>query len=487
MTRWLLLIFVGAAGFNLNGAAFAAEADGGAYIRLGRQALADNHPEKARGYFRAALGAIGPDPRGREGVESEVSALSGLGYAALWLGADREARWAYSKGLKVAPNEDDRKTLRVGLARALIDLGQPRRAYNLLRGDTANSHEAALQSSAAASLLGWNTATAGLLRDAAPTGDFAGPVWQKNLYDRTDDAVALQTKPRVDVDVQYSDDSDHNLDWIYSATVSAPGPRLGDSALGPTIWQAQFQQLDLSVPGARTQISAATAGVAAPLNPDWDYSLRAGAGVGPDWTYGTVTGRLAFHPSDYWGAEVNVDRQPVETVQSIQEHILLNTVSVSASGSLPDVGAVSTSYLYQNFSDGNERNSFVARVTPVFYSFSGVPISLGVQGYYRYYEDDRTLFDGYFNPARYSVAIGYLIYKEKFTPIWAFEVHAGYGSQTVDSTTTPVDDFFAEVRGSVSSHFQLMLKGGYTQVASVNGGGPGYSSHYVEAEIAAPF
>jgi hypothetical protein len=487
MTRWLLLIFLGAVGLNLNAVAFAAEADGGEYIRLGRQALTDNHPDRARGYFRAALRAIGPHPSARADVESEVSALSGLGFADLWLGADREARWAYSKGLDVARNEGDRRTLRVGLARALIDLGQPRRAYELLRGDTANSQEAALQSSAAASLLGWNTASADLLREAAPTGRYTGPVWRKNLYDQTGDTVALRTRPAVDVDVQYSDDSDHNLDWFYTATVSAPGPRLGDGALGPTMWQGQFQQLDLSVPGAHTRISAATAGVAAPLSPDWDYSLRAGAGVGPNWTYGTVTGRLAYHPSDYWGVEVNVDRQPVETVQSIQDHVLFDTVSVSGFGSLPDVGTISTSYVYQNFSDGNERNSFVARVTPVFYSVSGAPISLGVQGYYRYYEDGRTVFDGYFNPAHYSVAIGYLIYKEKFSPRWTFEAHAGYGSQTVNSTTTPVDDVFAELRGSVSSHFQLVLKGGYTQVAGVNGGGPGYNSHYVEAEIVAPF
>jgi hypothetical protein len=210
-------------------------------------------------------------------------------------------------------------------------------------------------------------------------------------------------------------------------------------------------------------------------------------GISSAWTFGVVTGQLSYHPSDDWGLELNLDRQPIESVQAVQNHILVNTVNFGGFGLLPDFGTVAASYFNQTFSDGNNRNGFVTRITPEFYSFNSVPISVGIQGYYRYYESGRDPRDGYFSPQHYSETIGYVGYQQKFLPLWTIQIHAGVGSQTVDNATLPVKDFFGTVTGSLSPYFNVDLKGGYSQVASFYGGGSGYSSSYVQADISVPF
>ncbi len=95
--------------------------------------------------------------------------------------------------------------------------------------------------------------------------------------------------------------------------------------------------------------------------------------------------------------------------------------------------------------------------------------------------------DGYFNPLHYREALGYVIYVQKFSPFWIMRLYAGFGSQTVDGTTTPVKDIYGTLSGLVSPYVQVSLTGGYTQVASVYGGGPGYHRSYVQANLSIPF
>lgn len=485
MRNWLLVALVAVLVVDMHTYVFAAALSSNQCIRLGRQALLNSRPDAARRYFVTALDLLRADPHASQ--SNKIPALSGLGYADLWLGQELAARRAYEEGLRLAQTPEDKKAMRLGLGRALNGLGQSQRAYQLLQDDTSSSNLAALQAAAAAHLLGWNTRAENFLAQAASNGKYVGPEWQKRLYDQISNDVAFAVKPNVNSDFQYNGDNDHNTSQTYQVGVTYPGPGLGDNALSPTLWDAHYQQILLSNTAGSSAISIVSAGVAAPLSHDWSYSVQVGLGNTAAWTFGTVTSNLSYQPSDYFGLELGVDRQPVKSIQSVRNRIMLNTLNLGGFATRPGVGTFSASYFNEDFNDGNDRNGFIMRITPAFYSFSSAPINLGVQGFYRYYTSGKLMADGYFNPRHYSETIGYLIYEQKFGSNWTLKIHAGLGSQTVNGTSTPVKDFYGSVIGSVSRHFQIGLKGGYSQIASFIGGGSGYIYSYAQANISVPF
>lgn len=485
MKNLLIVALVGALVVDMNTCAGAAELGPDKCIRLGRQALLHSHPDAARRYFATALDLLRADAQAPQ--SDKLPALSGLGYADLWLGQELAARRAYAEGLKLAQTPEDKKAMRLGLGRALNGLGQSHQAYRLLQDDAASSNLAALQAAVAANLLGWNTRAENLLAQAAPNGNYIGPNWQRRLYGQTSNDVAFAVKPSFNFGFLYSGDSDHNTSQTYQAGITYPGSGMGDNTLSPTLWSGQYQQALVGSPTGSVAISAVSAGVATPLSRDWSYSVQVGLGNTAAWTFGTVTGNLSYQPSDYFGFELGADRQPVESVQAVRNRIMLNTVNAGGFATLPGIVTVSGSYFHQNFSDGNDRNGFVARVTPAFYSFSTAPISLGLQGFYRYYASGVVPADGYFNPRHYSETIGYVIYKEKFGSNWTLAIHAGLGCQILNGTSTPVKNIYGSVVGSVSRHFQIGLTGGYSQIASFIDGGAGYNYSYAQAKILVPF
>ncbi|MDA8378185.1 MAG: hypothetical protein M0Z50_14270, partial [Planctomycetia bacterium] len=454
-------------------------------IRLGRLAMAQNHPFAALSCFRAANAEIDANPSAY--AADRLSALSGLGYSSLWVGKAHEAERAYRQGLLLAHSAADRKTMRIGLARALIDLGRPREARRLLQPVRKVSHEAALQSAIAANLLDWNTLASASLQEAAPIGHYAGPLWLQRLYGETKDYVDFTLKSQVNIGYHYSSDSDHNINQIYDAGVTIPGRGLGDNALNPTMWHVGYRQTQINDSDGQVGISALSGGWGASLDRNWQYMVRGGVGTARNWTFGQGEGQITYQPDDTWGLAVSVDRAPIRTFEAVQNHILANTISAGGFGRLRNVGTLAASYFHQAFSDGNQRNGVVARLTPEFYSFDSIPVSLGVQGYFRDYSSGYVPFDGYFNPRHYSEALGYVIYVQKFSPFWIMRLYAGFGSQTVDMTTTPVKDIFGTITGLVSPYMQVSLTGGYTQVASAYGGGAGYHRSYVQANISIPF
>lgn len=265
MRAWLMLALVEILLINTSTRASGAEVGPDQDIRAGRQALLDGHPHKARTHFATALRIIRAHP-GKNGND-KISALSGLGYADLWIGNDQEAKHAYCEGLHLAQSEADRKAMRLGLGRAFNGLGQSRQAYDELEEDSAASHQAELQSAVAANLLGWNTSATDLLREAAPNGSYTGPNWQKSLYSRTNDTVEFQTKPRVNIGVQYSGDSDDNTNRTYQAGFVIPGSGLGDNALSPTLWSAQYQLSQIGSTTGRVDISTLSGGIRCAAEP----------------------------------------------------------------------------------------------------------------------------------------------------------------------------------------------------------------------------
>jgi hypothetical protein len=96
-------------------------------------------------------------------------------------------------------------------------------------------------------------------------------------------------------------------------------------------------------------------------------------------------------------------------------------------------------------------------------------------------------YDGYFNPRNYREAIGYLVYVQKFSPYWTLRFYSGFGSQTIDGTTSGVRDFFGTLSGLVAPYCAVSLTGGYSQIANAYGGGPGYHRSYIEANLSIPF
>ena len=107
-------------------------------------------------------------------------------------------------------------------------------------------------------------------------------------------------------------------------------------------------------------------------------------------------------------------------------------------------------------------------------------------GVRRYASGDAPI-DAYFNPRHYSAALGYVIYKQRFTPVWAIDLRAGFGSQSIDGQSTSIKDFYGTLTGLVSPHFKIDLKAGYTQMATVFGAGAGYDNFYLEARLSVPF
>jgi hypothetical protein len=96
---------------DLFSGATVAAAEPGHDIRLGREALTQEHPDLALSYFRKARDEIRRHPDKYH--DDQLAALSGLGYAALWVGNSHEAENAYSKGIPIAHSPEDQKTMRV--------------------------------------------------------------------------------------------------------------------------------------------------------------------------------------------------------------------------------------------------------------------------------------------------------------------------------------------------------------------------------------
>ncbi|WP_291510958.1 hypothetical protein [Acidithiobacillus sp.] len=462
-----------------------ATADPAYSIRAGRAALDANHPQKALDAFQRALDDIAADPARYDA--DRVAALAGKGYAALWLGNEHQAESSYRQGFAIAHSEADKKTMAVGLARALIGLGRPREAYDTVAPYRKVDHEAALQAAIAANLLGWNVLGAQDLQDAAPDGVYPGPNWLKALYRYADDYLQYGLAPKVNVGVHYSSDIDHNINQIYSADVLWPGKPLSDPRLNPTFWQLGYQQTQITDSVGQVGLSAIRGGWNSTPNRNWQYSINGGIGTSGHWVYGTVDSQLLYTPSDRWGLNLGVQREPIRTFTAVQNHILVNTVDAGGFYRLRNVATVGADYFHQSFSDGNQRNGVVIKATPEFVSLGRWPVSLGIQGYYRQYHSGVVPYDGYFNPRNYREAIGYVIYVQKFSPYWTLRFYSGFGSQTIDGTTSGVRDFFGTLSGLVAPYCALSLTGGYSQIANAYGGGPGYHRSYIEANLSIPF
>jgi len=490
-----------------------AVADPGQDIRLGRQALTQEHPDLALSYFRKARNEINLHPDKYH--DDQLAALSGLGYAALWVGNSHEAESAYSKGISIAHSPEDQKTMRVGLARALINLGRPREAYDILKPVRSMGADPQLQSAIASALLSWDTVAQKHLNLAAPHGVYPGPQWQAQLFRQTSDFVYYPLHDRINVGYQYSSDSDHNINQIYQAGVTIPGDGPGDNSLSPTMWYGGFRQTQITdnngssgASNGQIGISTVEGGWSAPINTNWNYSILGGVSTARNWTFGRLDGQVNYQPSDTWGLNLSFDQQPIRTVAAVEHKILVNTFSLGGFGRLRNIGTVGAAYFHQAFSDGNQRDGVVVRVTPEFYSFSSLPISIGVQGYFRAYTSGTPLqlplyqadgkpvvnksgkpVDGsaYFSPHHYREALGYIIYVQKFSPYSVMRLYAGYGDQTIDGVTTPITDFYGTITGIVSKYLQFSLTGGYSQIASAYGGGSGYHRSYVGANLTIPF
>lgn len=458
--------------------------DPAVHIRAGRHALQENHPQLALEAFQQALAAIDRNPV--RYAPDRLAALSGKGYAALWLGNDHQAYRAYAQALPLAKKHADREVIRVGLARALIANGRPIQAYKVVQ-PYRHQAPAALQSAIAANLLDWNVMAKHDLALAAPSGIYQGPDWQSRLYQITRNYVDFALRPKVRLGFHYSSDSDSNINQIYSATTLWPGRWLSAAKLNPTFWQVGFQQTQVTDPTGQAGLSAIQAGWTAVPNQDWQYTVLGGMGTSRNWTYTTVRAAALYQPSDSWGLDASANREPIRTYAAVQNHILVNTISMGGFGRLRDIGTLSATYFHQSFSDNNQRNGIVIRATPEFVSLGRWPVSLGIQGYYREYHSRVVPYSGYFNPTNYREAIGYIIYVQKFSPYWTLRFYSGFGSQTIDGATSGVQDYYGTLTGLVAPYCSVSLTGGYSNIANAYGGGPGYHRSYFGGEISIPF
>jgi hypothetical protein len=131
----------------------------------------------------------------------------------------------------------------------------------------------------------------------------------------------------------------------------------------------------------------------------------------------------------------------------------------------------------QDFSDGNSRNHFRAKVIFQPWLDSG----LALQGRYRTYRSSADNVGGvYFNPARYDETLFVLGWRKRIQG-WVVGLTAGTGMQHVNNdpgTNTRLLEFMLD---SPSRGTQFVRgRGGYSRSASF--GGPNYGYTYLQGE-----
>jgi len=177
------------------------------------------------------------------------------------------------------------------------------------------------------------------------------------------------------------------------------------------------------------------------------------------------------------GLDLFVDREWVETRLALDNGTHFIFLGASVDQGLGDHWTVVGVAGRQDFSDGNSRDHFRAKVVFQPWLDSG----LTLQGRYRTYHSDTINVGGvYFNPANYDetlLAVGW----RKRIEGWVLGLTAGAGQQHINNdpaTDTRLLEFLLD---SPPKGFQFVrVRGGYTRSASF--GGPNYGYTYLQGE-----
>jgi hypothetical protein len=177
------------------------------------------------------------------------------------------------------------------------------------------------------------------------------------------------------------------------------------------------------------------------------------------------------------GLDLFVDREWVETRLALDNGIHFIFLGASVDQGLGDHWTVVGLAGRQDFSDGNSRDHFRAKVVFQPWLDSG----LTLQGRYRTYHSDTSNVGGvYFNPANYDETLLAAGWRKRIEG-WALGLTAGAGQQHINSDPATVTHLLEFLLDSPLRGAQFVrVRGGYTRSASYSG--PNYGYSYLQGE-----
>jgi hypothetical protein len=229
-------------------------------------------------------------------------------------------------------------------------------------------------------------------------------------------------------------------------------------------WQREAHQVSL----LKRDIDPATAN-------GWQLD----AGMSLQGSHGMLTLDGGYHRplAAKTGLDLFVDREWVETHAALDRGVHFIFAGVSVDQGLGDHWTVVGLAGRQDFSDGNSRDHYRAKVVFQPLLDSGLTLQLR---YRTYHSDTNNVGGVYFNPANYAetlLAVGW----RKRIQGWVLRMTGGMGVQQINSDASTNTHLLEVMLDSPSRGTQFVrVRGGYSRSASY--GGPNYGYTYLQGE-----
>jgi hypothetical protein len=177
------------------------------------------------------------------------------------------------------------------------------------------------------------------------------------------------------------------------------------------------------------------------------------------------------------GLDLFVDREWVETRTALDRGTHFIFAGASVDQGLGDHWTIVGLAGRQDFSDGNSRDHFRAKV--VYQPMLDSGLTLQVR--YRMYHSDTSNVGGvYFNPSNYDETLLAVGWRKRFQG-WVLGLTGGAGQQHVNSDPATDTRLLELMLNSPSRGTQFVrVRGGYSRSASY--GGPNYGYTYLQGE-----
>lgn len=215
------------------------------------------------------------------------------------------------------------------------------------------------------------------------------------------------------------------------------------------------------------------------IDPATSNGWQLDAGVSLQGSHGMLTLDGGYHwpLAEKTGLDLFVDREWVETRNALDRGTHFIFVGASIDQGLGDHWTVVGLAGRQDFSDGNSRDHYRAKV--VFQPMLDSGLTLQVR-YRTYHSDTNNVGGVYFNPVNYAetlLAVGW----RKRMQGWVLRLTGGAGVQQVNSDPDTNTRLLELMLDSPSRGTQFVrVRGGYSRSASF--GGPNYGYTYLQGE-----
>ncbi|HVK55459.1 MAG TPA: hypothetical protein VM532_10580, partial [Burkholderiales bacterium] len=431
-------------------------------------------------FYREALALAGDSDK-----ETRFAALLGVARSAAWLEDYKLAEASYREALPLAANNEDQAVATAGLARMLNIGDRPRAAFEVSSPFVSTSIDNALEAGRAALSLGWEEKAAVLELPGITIPPDIEKSRQGRDLARLRDELYVRTRPSVNFAFEYGKDSDDVRTYDSTVGIAFSSDSLGQFGHQPR-WNVTTRHEVFDEQAARAEISRLQSGVRINLSDDLKASTNLGVARVNSWTYGVWQAEISYRRSDNWGLAFSADRDAVKTTTALTNRITVRTETIGGDVRLGDA-VLAGALLRQTFSDGNDRDGGVLRITsPAFNIGAGGP-SLAVQLYGRYFENSRQDVIGYFNPRRFEEQRFNFIFSARLSPDWRLRAILGPGRQSVESEKSNTGTAEVKLIGHVDRKAHVEITALYGDTAAFASSGAGYKRSLINASFVVPW